>query len=61
MLNSVKDVTTQSSKQQATLEFVSVEAIINETARVNRRFTGNVTQTVTRLLKRKEELKPVKI
>ena len=60
MLNSVKDVTTQSSKQQATLEFVSVEAIINETARVNRRFTGNVTQTVTRLLKEKKGIESSK-
>ena len=31
MLNSVKNVTTSSSKQVATLEFLSVEAIINET------------------------------
>ena len=51
MLNSVKDVSTSSSKQVATLEFVSVEAIINETARVNKRYTGNVTQTVKELLK----------
>ena len=36
MLNSVKDVSTSSSKQVATLEFVSVESIINETARVNK-------------------------
>ena len=51
MLNSVKDVTTSSSKQLATLEFLSVEAIINETSRVNQRFTGNVTDTVKKLLK----------
>ena len=51
MLNSVKDVSTSSSKQVATLEFVSVEAIINETARVNKKYTGNVTQTVKELLK----------
>ena len=50
MLNSVKDVSTSSSKQVATLEFVSVEAIINETARVNKKYTGNVTQTVKELL-----------
>ena len=36
MFNSVKDVSTSSSKQVATLEFVSVESIINETARVNK-------------------------
>ena len=51
MLNSVKNVSTSSSKQVATLEFVSVEAIINETARVNKKYTGNVTQTVKELLK----------
>ena len=51
MLNSVKDVSTSSSKQVATLEFVSVEAIINETTRVNKKYTGNVTQTVKELLK----------
>ena len=51
MLNSVKDVSTSSSKQVATLEFVSVEAIINEPARVNKKYTGNVTQTVKELLK----------
>ena len=51
MLNSVKNVTTTSAKQVATLEFLSVEAIINETSRVNQRFTGNVTDTVKKLLK----------
>ena len=54
MLNSVKDVTTSASKQVATLEFLSVEAIINETSRVNQRFTGNVTETVKKLLKDKK-------
>ena len=42
---------TESNKKVATLEFVSVEALINETARVNKKFTGNVTQTVKELLK----------
>ena len=60
MLNSVKDVTTSSSKQVATLEFVSVEAIINETSRVNQRFTGNVTDTVKKLLKDKKGIKTKK-
>ncbi len=54
MLNSVKDVKTTSKSQIATLEFVSVEAIINETARVSRRFTGNVSQIVKELLKDKK-------
>ena len=60
MLNSVKDVTTSSSKQEATLEFVSVEAIINETSRINQRFTGNVTDTVKKLLKDKKGIKTKK-
>ena len=50
MLNSVRNVITETNKQVATLEFVSVESIINETARVNKRFAGNVSQTVFELL-----------
>ena len=60
MLNSVKNVTTSSSKQVATLEFLSVEAIINETSRVNQRFTGNVTDTVKKLLKNKKGIETKK-
>ena len=60
MLNSVKDVSTSSSKQVATLEFVSVESIINETARVNKKYTGNVTQTVKDLLKGKRGIETKK-
>ena len=51
MLNSVRNVVTETNKQVATLEFVSVESIINETARVNKKFTGNVSNTVEELLK----------
>ena len=50
MLNSVRDMVTDTNKQLATLEFISVEAIINETARVNKKFTGNVSQTIEELL-----------
>ena len=50
MLNSVKDVKTSSSKQIATLEFVSVESIVNETSRVSKKFSGNVSDLVTELL-----------
>ena len=50
MLNSVRDVITDTNKQVATLEFVSKESIINETTRVNKKFTGNVTQIVEQLL-----------
>ena len=52
ILNSVKNMITETNKQVATLEFVSVEAIINETARVNKKFTGNVSSTVEELLKK---------
>ena len=60
MLNSVRDVTTSSSTQQATLEFLSVESIINETARVSQRFTGNVTETVKKLMKGKKGIETKK-
>ena len=50
MLNSVKDMKTEARKQIATLEFVSVEAIVNETARVSKRFTGNISDIVSELL-----------
>ena len=50
MLNSVRNVITETNKQVATLEFVSVESIINETARFNKKFSGNVSQTVFELL-----------
>ena len=50
MLNSVRNVITETNKQIATLEFVSVESIINETARVYKKFAGNVSQTVFELL-----------
>ena len=52
MLNSVRNVITETNKQISTLEFIATEAIINETARVNKKFTGNVTQTVEDLLEK---------
>ena len=58
MLNSVRNMVTESNKQVATLEFVSVETIINETARLNKKFTGNISQTVLDILLRmRKELK----
>ena len=48
--NSVRDLVTTENKQYATLDFISAEAIINETARVNKKFTGNVSQTVFEVL-----------
>ena len=50
VLNSVRDVVTSSNKQTATLEFISEESLVNETSRVNKKFTGNVTQIVKELL-----------
>tara|TARA_B100001094_G_C18166654_1_gene792526 strand:- start:1070 stop:2395 length:1326 start_codon:yes stop_codon:yes gene_type:complete len=50
MLNSVRNMVTESNKQVATLEFVSVETIVNETARVNKKYTGNISETVVELL-----------
>ena len=55
ILNSVKNMTTESNKQVATLEFVSVEAITNETSRLNKKFTGNVSQTVLDILTEDEK------
>ena len=50
VLNSVRDVVTSANKQTATLEFISEESLVNETSRVNKKFTGNVTQIVKELL-----------
>ena len=50
VLNAVRDVVTSTNKQIATLEFVSNESLVNETCRVNKKFTGNVTQIVNQLL-----------
>ena len=50
MLNSVRDMTTETNKQFATLEFISAETITNETARVTKKFTGNVSNIVQELL-----------
>ena len=50
ILNGVKDITTEFNKQTATLEFISVENYIDETARVNKKYTGNISDTVFELL-----------
>ena len=50
MLNSVVDMNTQTSFQEATLEFVSQETIFNETSRLNKKFTGNISQIVEDIL-----------
>tara|TARA_B100000287_G_scaffold378950_1_gene381721 strand:- start:1027 stop:2265 length:1239 start_codon:yes stop_codon:yes gene_type:complete len=53
ILNSVRNVTTTHNAQVATLEFVSVETYVDQTARVNQKYTGNITETVKKLLKEK--------
>ena len=50
ILNSVRNMITESNKQVATLEFVSVETLVNETARVNKKYTGNISDIVAELL-----------
>ena len=50
MLNSVRNMGTETNKQFATLEFISTETIVNETARVTKKFTGNVANIVEELL-----------
>ena len=50
MLNSVRNMTTETNKQYATLEFISAETIVNETTRLNKKFQGNVSQTVENIL-----------
>ena len=53
ILNSVRNVTTTHNSQVATLDFVSVETYVDQTARVNQKYTGNITETVKKLLKQK--------
>ena len=55
ILNAVVDMTTTSLVQIATLDFVSEETFINETARLNKKFTGNVSQTVEDILTNDEK------
>ena len=50
ILNSVRNVTTTHNSQVATLEFVSVETYVDQTARLNKKFTGNVSETVKDIL-----------
>jgi len=47
MLNAVRDVRTLSGKQIASFDFVSVEAIVNETAKINKRYiTDNMSSSI---------------
>ena len=55
ILNAVVNMNTTSQVQEATLHFVSEETFINETARLNKKFTGNVSQTVEDILTKDEK------
>ena len=50
ILNAVVDMNTTSQVQEATLDFVSEETFINETSRLNKKFTGNISETVKKIL-----------
>ena len=52
MLNEVRDVRTTTKGQMASLDFISVEAMVNETSRVNKRFSGNIQNIVEELLRK---------
>ena len=50
ILNTIGDLTSGVKQQTATLQFVSKDLIKNETARINKRYVGNVTDSVKKIL-----------
>ena len=50
VVNSVKNVTMDFKESKSTLECVSKDFLRNEVARLNRRFTGNVTEIVKKIM-----------
>ena len=50
ILNSIKDITSGVKQQTATLEFVSKDLIKNEAAKINKRYVGNITDSVKDIL-----------
>ena len=58
VVNSVKNVTMDFKESKSTLECVSKDFLRNEVARLNRRFTGNVTEIVKKIME--EEPKGIK-
>ena len=50
ILNTIGNLTSGVKQQTATLEFVSKDLIKNETARINKRYVGNVTDSVKNIL-----------
>ena len=58
VINSVKNVTMDFKESKSTLECVSKDFLRNEVARLNRRFTGNITEIVKKIME--EEPKGIK-
>ena len=58
VVNSVKNITIGVKEQKSTLECVSKDFLRNEIARLNRRFTGNITDIVKKIMK--DESKGIK-
>ena len=58
VVNSVKNVTMDFKESKSTIECVSKDFLRNEVARLNRRFTGNITEIVKKIME--EEPKGIK-
>ena len=50
ILNTIGNVSSGVQQQTATLQFVSKDLIKNETARINKRYVGNITDSVKKIL-----------
>ena len=50
ILNSIGGVTSGVKQQTATLQFVSKDLIKNETARINRRYVGNISDSIKKIM-----------
>ena len=60
MLNAVTNINSTGHFQEATLEFVSQEVIINETSKLNKKFKGNISDTVKKILQDESFKKGIK-
>ena len=50
ILNSIKDITSGVKQQAITLQFISKDLIKNEAAKINKRYVGNITDSVKDIL-----------
>ena len=50
ILNSIKDITSGVKQQAITLQFISKDLIKNEAAKINKRYVGNITDSVKKIL-----------